>query len=47
MLLGANDIDGKVFRETMSVIVKHRSDLDTVAERIGVKLADSDAASSS
>ena len=47
LLLGANDIDGKVFRETMSVIVKHRSDLDTVAERIGVKLADSDAASSS
>ena len=27
------------FRETMSVIVKHRTDLDTVAERIGVKLA--------
>ncbi len=46
LLLGASDIDGTVFRETMSVIVKHRSDLDTVAERIGVKLADSDAASS-
>jgi hypothetical protein len=24
----------------MSVIVKHRTDLDTVAERVGVKLAD-------
>jgi hypothetical protein len=23
----------------MSVIVKHRTDLDTVAERVGVKLA--------
>jgi MoxR-like ATPase len=38
LLLGADDIDGTVFRETMSVIVKHRTDLDTVAERIGVKL---------
>ena len=26
------------FRETMSVIVKHRTDLDVVAERVGVKL---------
>ena len=43
LLLGADDIDGDVFRETMSVIVKHRSDLDTVAERVGAKLAGSDA----
>ena len=28
----------RVFRETMSVIVKHRTDLDTVAARVGVKL---------
>ena len=27
-----------MFRQTMSVIVKHRTDLDTVAERVGVKL---------
>jgi hypothetical protein len=27
-----------MFRETMSVIVKHRTDLDTVAARVGVKL---------
>ena len=27
-----------VFRETMSIIVKHRTDLDTVAERVGVRL---------
>jgi MoxR-like ATPase len=38
LLLGAADIDQATFRETMSVIVKHRTDLDTVAERVGVKL---------
>jgi MoxR-like ATPase len=38
LLLGASDIDQVTFRETMSVIVKHRTDLDTVAERVGVKL---------
>src|SRR5438067_1933029 len=38
MLLGAGDIDHDTFRETMSVIVKHRTDLDTVAARVGVKL---------
>jgi MoxR-like ATPase len=38
LLLGAEDIDQRVFRETMSVIVKHRTDLDLVAERVGVKL---------
>jgi len=38
LLLGATDIDGDVFKQTMSVIVKHRTDLDTVAERVGVKL---------
>jgi MoxR-like ATPase len=38
ILLGANDIDAGTFRQTMSVIVKHRTDLDTVAARVGVKL---------
>ncbi|HEY2770169.1 MAG TPA: MoxR family ATPase [Solirubrobacteraceae bacterium] len=38
LLLGADDIDESTFRETMSVIVKHRTDLDTVAARVGVKL---------
>jgi MoxR-like ATPase len=38
LLLGAQDIDQDTFRETMSVIVKHRTDLDTVAARVGVKL---------
>jgi len=38
LLLGAQDIDATVFRETLSVIVKHRTDLDVVAQRVGVKL---------
>jgi MoxR-like ATPase len=38
ILLGADDIDAGTFRDTMSVIVKHRTDLDTVAARVGVKL---------
>ncbi|MHB8690980.1 MAG: AAA family ATPase [Solirubrobacteraceae bacterium] len=38
LLLGVNDIDAETFRQTMSVIVKHRTDLDTVAARVGVKL---------
>jgi MoxR-like ATPase len=38
ILLGARDIDGDTFTQTMSVIVKHRTDLDTVAARVGVKL---------
>ena len=38
LLLGADDIDADTFRQTMSVIVKHRTDLDIVAERVGVKL---------
>jgi MoxR-like ATPase len=38
LLLGAEDLDAQTFRETMSVIVKHRADLDTVAARVGVRL---------
>ena len=40
LLLGADDIDQKVLESTMSIIVKHRTDLDLVAERVGVKLTD-------
>ena len=40
MLLGATDIDRSLFERTMSIIVKHRTDLDVVAERVGVKLDD-------
>src|SRR3954451_3401633 len=36
LLLGAEDIDEQVFSQTMSVILKHRTDLDTVASRVGV-----------
>jgi len=38
LLLGADDISPEVFRSTLSIIVKHRTDLDTVAERVGVRL---------
>ncbi len=38
LLLGAEDISPDVFKATMSIIVKHRTDLDTVAERVGVRL---------
>jgi MoxR-like ATPase len=40
LLLGADDIDRDVFERTMSIIVKHRSDLELVAERVGVKLGE-------
>ncbi|HEY5318575.1 MAG TPA: MoxR family ATPase, partial [Solirubrobacteraceae bacterium] len=39
LLLGARDIDEATFAETMSVIVKHRTDLDIVAARVGVQLS--------
>ena len=38
LLLGADDLDRSVFERTMSIIVKHRSDMDLVAERVGLKL---------
>jgi MoxR-like ATPase len=38
VLLGAQDLDAKTFTDTMSIIVKHRTDLDVVTERVGVKL---------
>jgi MoxR-like ATPase len=40
LLLGADDVDQAVLEKTMSIIVKHRTDLDLVAERVGVKLGD-------
>jgi MoxR-like ATPase len=40
LMLGADDIDGTMFERTMSIIVKHRTDLDVVAERVGVKIGD-------
>src|SRR5436309_13491453 len=38
LLLGVDEIDAETFTETMSVIVKHRTDMDVVAERVGLKL---------
>jgi MoxR-like ATPase len=38
LLMGAGDIDRRMFDQTMSVILKHRTDLDTVAARAGVVL---------
>jgi MoxR-like ATPase len=39
LLLGADDIDRDLFERTMSIIVKHRTDIDLVAERVGVQLS--------
>ena len=38
LLLGSGEIDRAVFERTMNIIVKHRTDIDLVAERIGVQL---------
>jgi hypothetical protein len=38
LLLGASDIDKDLFEKTMSILVKHRTDLDLVAERVGMRL---------
>jgi MoxR-like ATPase len=40
LLMGAEDIDRETFERSMSIIVKHRTDIDLVAERVGVKLAE-------
>jgi MoxR-like ATPase len=47
LLLGARDIDSETFTQTLSVIVKHRTDMDVVAERIGLKLGGDPVASES
>jgi MoxR-like ATPase len=39
LLLGASDIDAATFTATLSVIVKHRTDIELVAERVGLALA--------
>jgi MoxR-like ATPase len=38
LLLGADQLDRSVLERTMSIIVKHRSDIELVAERVGVSL---------
>ncbi|MFN8161637.1 MAG: MoxR family ATPase [Solirubrobacterales bacterium] len=39
LLLGAEDIDRETFQRSMSILIKHRTDIDLVAERVGVRLA--------
>jgi MoxR-like ATPase len=39
LLLGASEIDAATFTQTMSVIIKHRTDIELVAERVGLALA--------
>jgi MoxR-like ATPase len=46
LLIGADDIDRETFQSSMSIIVKHRSDIDLVAERVAVKLAEGTEAAS-
>jgi MoxR-like ATPase len=38
LLMGVDDIDRETFQNSMSIIVKHRTDIDLVAERVGLKL---------
>jgi MoxR-like ATPase len=38
LLMGVDEIDRETFRNSMSIIVKHRTDIDLVAERVGLKL---------
>ncbi len=39
LLMGSADIDRETFEQSMSIIVKHRTDIDLVAERVGMRLA--------
>ena len=45
LLMGAEDIDRETFTQSMSIIVKHRTDIALVAERVGMKLSESSSAS--
>ena len=40
LLIGAKQIDAAVLRETLPVVLKHRTDLELVAERAGVVLGE-------
>ena len=39
LLIGADDIDRETLDQSLSIIVKHRTDIDLIAERVSVKLA--------
>jgi len=47
ILMGADDIDGTTFRDSLSIIIKHRTDLDLVAEKIVPRLGGGPAGGSS
>jgi MoxR-like ATPase len=47
LLIGADDIDRETFEQSISIIVKHRSDIDLVSERVAVKLAEAEGAAPS
>jgi MoxR-like ATPase len=38
VLMGADDIDEQTFRDSLSIIIKHRTDLDLVAEKVVPRL---------
>lgn len=38
ILIGADDIDRETFERSISILVKHRTDIEIVAERVGLKL---------
>jgi MoxR-like ATPase len=40
LLIGADDIDRETFERSINIIVKHRSDIDVVAERVAVRLGE-------
>jgi MoxR-like ATPase len=40
LLMGAEDIDRETFQQSLAIIVKHRTDIELVAERVGVRLAE-------
>jgi MoxR-like ATPase len=40
LLIGAEDIDRETFERSISILVKHRTDIDLVSERVGVKLGE-------
>jgi MoxR-like ATPase len=46
LLMGAEDIDRETFEKSISILVKHRTDIDVVSERVGVKLGEQKVASS-
>jgi MoxR-like ATPase len=40
LLMGAEDIDAEMFEKSISILVKHRTDIDIVSERVGMKLGE-------